>query len=608
MHRHDRKKYGRPVPRHRSSANIEALSRISADRLTLGVKCKADMSARVHRLLYSNKRAILDGVGLRKQSRPLMPKSRSKRVLTDQLTLDDGQAQRAKEVRRVAGGELVIALVGAVGTDTASISNMLADELSVFGYRSEVIHLIELLHQIDRWNALPEEPANERYRTHMDAGNEFREIVRRRDAMISLGIAYIRRLREKLTGDGNKPSARTAYILRSVKKPAEINTLRRIYGTSVVVIGAYSPEPSRVRDLAKKIAATSGGRAEEFDLPARELVKRDQEETDNRFGQNVRSAFPLADFFVNADNADEARRAVQRVLQLLFGTSFHTPTKDEQGMFFAHAAGARSASLGRQVGAAICDDDGAVIAIGCNEVPKFGGGSYWTGDAGDKRDHLLGVDSNDSMKRQLLQDVLARLKAEGWLHPTKAELSEPELLKKAAAVPNLANAKLMDILEYGRAVHAEMAALSDAVRHGFPVKGCTLYTTTFPCHNCAKHVVAAGIARLVYIAPYPKSFVADLFSDSITVDSAEETITKLQFQSFVGVSPRKYLDLFSMGNLPRKIDGRVVIPEKMRVLPRNLLPAHAYLISEQQQISDLNGRLKHTELTIVTEPELTKHE
>lgn len=91
------------------------------------------MSARAHQLLYSTKRTTLDGVGLRKQSRPLMPKSRSKRVLTDQLSLDDGQPQRVTEVRRAAGGELVIALVGAVGTDTASISNMVADELSAFG-------------------------------------------------------------------------------------------------------------------------------------------------------------------------------------------------------------------------------------------------------------------------------------------------------------------------------------------------------------------------------------------------------------------------------------------------------------------------------------------
>ncbi|MDN3612645.1 hypothetical protein QWZ16_23945 [Vibrio ostreicida] len=26
----------------------------------------------------------------------------------------------------------------------------------------------------------------------------------------------------------------------------------------------------------------------------------------------------------------------------------------------------------------------------------------------------------------------------------------------------------------------------------------------FPCHNCAKHIVASGIKRVVYVEPYPK--------------------------------------------------------------------------------------------------------
>ncbi|MEJ7655371.1 MAG: deaminase [Chloroflexia bacterium] len=46
-------------------------------------------------------------------------------------------------------------------------------------------------------------------------------------------------------------------------------------------------------------------------------------------------------------------------------------------------------------------------------------------------------------------------------------------------------------------MHAEMSALLDAGRRGVPVQGATLYTTTFPCHNCARHIVGAGIDRVV---------------------------------------------------------------------------------------------------------------
>jgi deoxycytidylate deaminase len=78
----------------------------------------------------------------------------------------------------------------------------------------------------------------------------------------------------------------------------------------------------------------------------------------------------------------------------------------------------------------------------------------------------------------------------------------------------------MNVIEFGRAVHAEMAALMDSARRGVPVKNATLYCTTFPCHLCARHIVAAGIRRVVYIEPYPKSLAAQLYPDSIAVESA----------------------------------------------------------------------------------------
>jgi deoxycytidylate deaminase len=44
-----------------------------------------------------------------------------------------------------------------------------------------------------------------------------------------------------------------------------------------------------------------------------------------------------------------------------------------------------------------------------------------------------------------------------------------------------------------------MSALLDADRRGVAVQGATLHTTTFPCHNCARHIVGAGIDRVVFI-------------------------------------------------------------------------------------------------------------
>ena len=79
----------------------------------------------------------------------------------------------------------------------------------------------------------------------------------------------------------------------------------------------------------------------------------------------------------------------------------------------------------------------------------------------------------------------------------------------------------MDIGEFSRPVHAEMAALIDAARRGVPVNGHSLYVTTFPCHNCAKHIVAAGIQRVVYLEPYSKSRAGNLHREDIDLQSID---------------------------------------------------------------------------------------
>ncbi|WP_139862343.1 deaminase [Bradyrhizobium ivorense] len=104
----------------------------------------------------------------------------------------------------------------------------------------------------------------------------------------------------------------------------------------------------------------------------------------------------------------------------------------------------------------------------------------------------------------------------------------------------------MDLIEFGRDIHAEMSAITDAARNGVPVTGATLYSTTFPCHLCAKHIVAAGIRRVVSIEPYPKSYAEELHSDSIEVDGDGKG-PRVSFQRFLGISPFRYRELFEKG-------------------------------------------------------------
>ena len=59
---------------------------------------------------------------------------------------------------------------------------------------------------------------------------------------------------------------------------------------------------------------------------------------------------------------------------------------------------------------------------------------------------------------------------------------------------------------------------------GAKVDECTLFATTFPCHHCARHIVAAGIRRVVYVAPYAKSRAVDLHDDAIVLGPTSERI------------------------------------------------------------------------------------
>lgn len=57
-----------------------------------------------------------------------------------------------------------------------------------------------------------------------------------------------------------------------------------------------------------------------------------------------------------------------------------------------------------------------------------------------------------------------------------------------------------------RTVHAEMNALVQAAKNGVRVMHGTVYTTASPCYDCAKAIVNAGIARVVFAEPYQSRY------------------------------------------------------------------------------------------------------
>jgi deoxycytidylate deaminase len=497
--------------------------------------------------------------------------------------------------------ELFVGLVSATGTDLSAFERIFEERLKFFKYRLISIRLIEALHQIDRWRDLPETPVDLRIEKHMDAGTDFRKLLGRGEGLPVLGIGKVRKIRKDSMGSPDQPIPRTAYVFRGLKNPAEVDVMRGIYGNAFVLIGIYSPHDLRLDYLSRRIAESRNEfQIDAFRATSEELMHRDQQEAGTRLGQNLRDTFHRADVFFNAANIDKLRDDVERFLDLLFGTSIRTPTRDEYGMFHAQAAAFRSADLSRQVGAAIATTEGEIVAVGTNEVPKAGGDLYWTGDTPDQRDFVLGFDSNDKGKRNLLGDLFERLKKEGWLKEKISEEPSEKLLARAIGESTsfLRKAQFMNLIEFGRAVHAEMAAITDAARRGVSTKGATLYCTTFPCHICAKHIVSAGLKRVIYVEPYPKSLAIQLYPDSIIVEPLRKDGHQVFFEPFVGIAPTQYMSLFSM--LERK-DGQGFLTglDPQAASPRCQSAPPTYLRNEKESLFWLEHLMNEKGLNVI---------
>ena len=72
--------------------------------------------------------------------------------------------------------------------------------------------------------------------------------------------------------------------------------------------------------------------------------------------------------------------------------------------------------------------------------------------------------------------------------------------------------------------HAELNAILNCASGN--VRGCTVYTTLFPCNECAKAIIQSGIAEVVYMS--------DKYSDSDSVLASKRMFTT------AGVKFRKY--------------------------------------------------------------------
>lgn len=466
--------------------------------------------------------------------------------------------------------ELAFGIAGPIGVDISAICDSLANALKDVGYTAYPIHLTTEMMSYPLNSHNLSKPADSDYFSEVSFKIDYANALCKEQgssatlARVALRAIALKRaeLTKALPRKTDKavllPEKPTAYVIRQLKRPDEVALLRKVYGRQFILISAYGSAEQRARLLEERIARTVSSAVPQHEVRCRaiKLMARDASEDDHDFGQELRETFHRADVFIDGLLKHEMEAKLIRFVQAFFGRTDIAPSKHEYGMYAAKSASLRSSDLSRQVGAAIFTDDGELITQGCNEVPKALGGTYWDLEEPDFRDVRVGYDPNEILKKEILRDVLDRLLNANLLSNDALELGPPgemveKLTKKKTKGTDekdgpLRRSSIMDLTEFGRVVHAEMCAICDAARLGRSLKGATLFCTTFPCHNCTKHILAAGIKRVVYMEPYPKSRAKELHQNEIEIE--KETPGTVSFVPFLGISPFRYRDIFQKSN------------------------------------------------------------
>lgn len=510
--------------------------------------------------------------------------------------------------------ELVVALCGPIGSPLHETAIQIKNVLSEFGYKIEPIRLSELIHINADFAGIPIDKTS-RYteiNTLIKAGDELRRRLGN-DVLAKMAIAKIGADRMKAYGnfsdranecekppDNQIRAHRICHVIDSVKNSDELRLLRLIYGEVLFAIGVFSPLEIRSKNLERPGALSSDD--------VNKLIDTDSGEEFSH-GQSVRDTFPQCDFFLRVDEpvtgptenkaVGQLVEKLRRFFSLIFRTTVVSPTPEENAMYAAASAARNSSCLSRQVGAAVTSGVGELLATGWNDVPSSGGGLYGkpplfkisTDYRGDERCYAqTGAKChNDLEKRTIADKIVDALVKESVLTSENREIAIQTIMK---------DSRVKDLIEFSRAVHAEMHAILGASRvAGDRVIGGKVFVTTYPCHSCARHIVAAGISEVYYIEPYRKSLATRLHADALTEAIDGRGVKLMQFD---GVAPRRFIDLFESG--PRKSKSGVLdLKPRNEALPSTHVSLRAIPRLEEVVVAEISGtQLRLPELTLTT--------
>ena len=506
----------------------------------------------------------------------------AKNVIAKDTHAQSGQGRAGHEVlSELRTNEVFVAIVGPAGAGAGTAADILKIFFTENGFQPVVIKASDLIRTAAKEVGLPHtskepRPTLDEAIRMQDLGDSLRKggqgglpedhsMVAR---FMLRGISIERaRLQEEeyqakkgVEPDGNK----RAFIIDSLRHPYEVALLRGVYKDAFALLGVVCDSKKREERAISKFFEAKHRNDPEVRERIRDFLSRD-EGAPVKYGQHVSRTFHQSDFFVDNSQSTEdltntgMNGGLRRFVDLVTHQKIIRPYVHETAMHHASSAQMRSACLSRQVGAALVDHHGNIVSTGTNDVPRAGGGLYGeefaeesTGGSGggvpdDARCAFRESPfcSNTRRHNEIIAELLDVLPEIIQDFPSIDDKS-----RKSEIVQKLRKTSVGELIEFSRAVHAEMNAILSAASAGVSARGCRMYVTTFPCHYCARHIVAAGIDEVQFIEPYPKSKAMELHDDSITTAKSDDWIPpskggeRILFHPFVGVAPKMYRRVF----------------------------------------------------------------
>ena len=205
-----------------------------------------------------------------------------------------------------ATNEVVFAVVGYVGSGTSEIAAKLRGllENSALPGGKYDVEILKARKVIEDWatrngEVPPFTPQNDlaTTRAFQDLGDKMRS--RGDHALVARDLIGLIRLTRAsklgISNPGEEPvrpdGVRRAYILDSIRHPAEVELLRRVYQEAFVLVGIVCEAKVRQQRIVNKYTNAGVVDAEKF-------MARDSRAVE-KYGQRVSDAFHMADFFVD---------------------------------------------------------------------------------------------------------------------------------------------------------------------------------------------------------------------------------------------------------------------------------------------------------------------